>query len=886
MGTVAVLGDVRLHLVRGVAQKGTSSIVGPLGESRDASSKVIAGGARMMSQAIELSLLAASDGSASVISYDGDAASWLADNREESILADHWTLKATKLPGTDDARFRLTDPMREHHSSSWLPQFPKELRRAAIRSTLDIVVINDLDIKFRNVGFPTVQNHKQRANGRTQPDSDFEQFFNALSNRCKQIRTTNRATSISPLLIISLDSSLPSFTTERQEPECFWHWLIARPELLDRTIVMLHADHLRQDGLMISEALSWERTAQDFVREFRGNVRLAPFRQLRRLIVRFGVTGALYACRRQHKWDFSLYFDPNNDDIAFTDSRREGWVLGTSSVLVASLTRTVLGEMNQNASHPDDCIDEAIACALLDGISRMQAHCHLGYGSGENIAEFIEMTEQAPFPRAVFAAHLPSTLVPQCKVSRIDVPGFRSPQWSILRQSSEFRHFRTAENIVLFGADHVLNQPPWPSTSLIASGFVGRIKMWARTSSLSFSLGDVRDLADATCESLAQDQSLFGTRPALVRQQAAQLVRRAIGVPKELRDYLRYGDLRRERALREHVSISLAEVETRFSDLAPEDDESVVAPLVRFGRLPKKDERDSRLVVLDRQEIEGFRTLRNLIRSHLELVQASRTADKTTGKASVERPLSIAVFGPPGAGKSFALKRIVESIDATLDVEILSLNVAQFSHTDQMLAAFQDINNAIADKKVPVVVFDEFDSNFDEDQLGWLKFFLAPMEDGVFRRFTVRDAIFVFSGGTSNTFSDFSRENRSRSDPQWVDFSRAKGPDFVSRLRGHVDLVGINPNDASDELFLIRRAILLRSLLCDMLDIGDHQEVVIERDLLRAFLCVPEYKHGGRSLRILLGHCVRHGIASKSFLPTISQLNMHVDGKAFLDLLE
>jgi hypothetical protein len=58
--------------------------------------------------------------------------------------------------------------------------------------------------------------------------------------------------------------------------------------------------------------------------------------------------------------------------------------------------------------------------------------------------------------------------------------------------------------------------------------------------------------------------------------------------------------------------------------------------------------------------------------------------------------------------------------------------------------------------------------------------------------------------------------------------------------------------------------------------------------MLRAILLVPNYKNGVRSLRMLLEVCSRgqedHKVA-KSALPVIQQLNMLVDGKAFLDLL-
>ena len=44
-------------------------------------------------------------------------------------------------------------------------------------------------------------------------------------------------------------------------------------------------------------------------------------------------------------------------------------------------------------------------------------------------------------------------------------------------------------------------------------------------------------------------------------------------------------------------------------------------------------------------------------------------------------------------------------------------------------------------------------------------------------------------------------------------FKGAKGPDFLSRHRGYVDIKGPNPVDLDDRLFIVRRAIFLRFLL-------------------------------------------------------------------------
>src|SRR5262249_50666012 len=113
--------------------------------------------------------------------------------------------------------------------------------------------------------------------------------------------------------------------------------------------------------------------------------------------------------------------------------------------------------------------------------------------------------------------------------------------------------------------------------------------------------------------------------------------------------------------------------------------------------------------------------------------------------------------------------------------------------------------------------FDEFDVSF-EQPLGWLRFLLSPMQDGEFTEsgatHPIGRAIFVFAGGTRPNFAAFTQPlTLPENYPQRVEFAAAKGPDFVSRLRGHVDIMGPNPTSAGDKMYPIRRAILLRSLV-------------------------------------------------------------------------
>lgn len=300
------------------------------------------------------------------------------------------------------------------------------------------------------------------------------------------------------------------------------------------------------------------------------------------------------------------------------------------------------------------------------------------------------------------------------------------------------------------------------------------------------------------------------------------------------------------------------------------------APVGTFGKLE----------TADRQEIESFRSISNLLRQYVK--------DRQQVK-----PLSIAVFGPPGAGKSFGVEQVAESI-AGKELKILKFNLSQFTRPDELISAFHLVRDEGLNGKLPLAFFDEFDVTFGQP-LGWLRFLLSPMQDGKFTEsgaeHPVGRAIFVFAGGTRPNFAAFTQPlTLSEDDPERIEFAAAKGPDFVSRLRGHVDIMGPNPTSSEDKMYPIRRAILLRSLLREhfnSLFAEDDKKTIEDRELridegvLLGLLRVSNYQHGARSLEAVLRMSRLSGERSfeRASLPPAGQLAMHVDATEFLALV-
>jgi hypothetical protein len=314
-----------------------------------------------------------------------------------------------------------------------------------------------------------------------------------------------------------------------------------------------------------------------------------------------------------------------------------------------------------------------------------------------------------------------------------------------------------------------------------------------------------------------------------------------------------------------------------------------------------------KLRLVDIHEIEAFRAIDNLFREYHQRHGRINARDA--------RPLSIAVFGQPGSGKSFSIKEVAKSAlrDAMAPSEI---NLSQLQRPDQLEQVFFSFRNDSLVGKMPVVLFDECDAYFQSSPVGWLKYFLMPMQDGQFSRdgraHSIGPAIFVFIGGTKPTFKAFAEQGHEGEEKQESEgqrskendgegegrqdrretFIQAKLPDFVSRLRGHVDIQGPNPNPSRDEdvAFQIRRAVILRNVLerekvhCPRMFTGDR--IHIDPMVVRAFLGCDEYRHGTRSLEAIVGmsHLAGRDRFDVAALPAEKQLRMHVD-ETFDDIL-
>ncbi|KAH6636143.1 hypothetical protein F5144DRAFT_610938 [Chaetomium tenue] len=160
------------------------------------------------------------------------------------------------------------------------------------------------------------------------------------------------------------------------------------------------------------------------------------------------------------------------------------------------------------------------------------------------------------------------------------------------------------------------------------------------------------------------------------------------------------------------------------------------------------------LATADRNEVERFRSIAHEIQDYVD-------KGKTDPKP---KPLSIAVFGQPGSGKSFGIEQVILSIMEECgkkdEMKTLKFDLSQFQQPSDLQTAFETIRDQSMRGKMPVVFFDEFDTTFNHEPLYWVQHLLNPIEFGEWKtkagtKTQLGRGIFVFIGGTAKTRDEF-----------------------------------------------------------------------------------------------------------------------------------
>ncbi len=288
-----------------------------------------------------------------------------------------------------------------------------------------------------------------------------------------------------------------------------------------------------------------------------------------------------------------------------------------------------------------------------------------------------------------------------------------------------------------------------------------------------------------------------------------------------------------------------------------------------------------------RQEIESARGLERILRDYM---LAARNQKR--------KPLSVAVLGPAGSGKSSFVTSILRDLSRhKLNSIVLEYNLSQIASKHDLEKSFIEIVNAGASGDTPVVFWDEYDSQHDKP-FGWLESFLMPMNDGKFlfngNGQLLPNCVFIFAGSLISDSAALRKLADGEDLPSQLDSSRhfkdAKGRDFLSRLSFCVDICGVNPPEGDDDSFQpsrkpdsdgyrFRRAMIIRKVLADRYpQLFDDDRLNISNPVADLLLgSETKYTHEARSIERIIGMCA---LANKnqfdaSCLPTGSQIDLH-----------
>ncbi len=255
----------------------------------------------------------------------------------------------------------------------------------------------------------------------------------------------------------------------------------------------------------------------------------------------------------------------------------------------------------------------------------------------------------------------------------------------------------------------------------------------------------------------------------------------------------------------------------------------------------------------DPAEIDPVITLQNVMDSYVS-------------KENVLRPLCLGVFGPPGSGKSFAVKEVARVISERFEgnpFDFFEFNLTQFASPNEINSAIEPVRASVAMGKVPIVFWDEFDCRYDGHEFGYLRYFLPSMQDGVtyvngIPHFIGR-AIFVFAGGVKASWRGMEKLLDPGNKEALAMVKTLKIPDFMSRLRVVLDIDGIEIPDillrdsaTSEDLEELRRILLKRAFIIAHQMDTHWKKAARKTSGLLLRLLLSRYKFGARSIEAVI----------------------------------
>lgn len=654
-------------------------------------------------------------------------------------------------------------------------------------------------------------------------------------------------------------------------------------DYLDKMTVILSAHTLRERGAAISEGLSWDQTIEDTILEFESGLSQLDLALCRRVVVLFSAEGAAVFERKVEETRVQLHkflYHPSQYEGSFK-ANHPGQMSGNLSLVTAAVIRhLVLGKK-----------DYPLFVALSLALTAIRKQYEEGFQENEeakkpgdrfdptkhieSLCAILTLTDCLLFESVLVDGNLDPSKCPNKTKMEQEKKG--EIETKILEHKSELDKRvvnllkKMTNKIRLKIAGEALPRLGALKIDLAlvengVRGLDGLISQAGTEEEILKGLVVLPNLLDLSHYLVLMDQE------EKIKKQKKELFKYletfSCAFRHGLLEYPPKNDPGKSNLLRDATGYSCEYVAAKAFQIVMQGAKGALSnvPIASYGDL----------LTADREEIERINAIRKLIIAY-------------QGNPQDKKPLSLAVFSPPGSGKSFSIKQLAAELGFT-DKSIHTFNLSEFKTSEELHVAFHIVRDATIQGEIPLIFWDEFDSN----GLDWLKEFLAPMQDAEFRAGSVvhplGKSIFVFAGGVFSSFEEF-EEKTLKDESSTNPYKGKKAPDFISRLRGYVNIKGPNPQDGGDinDEYLIRRAILLRSVLERNFGhlLGAKGQAAISAPLVQAFLRVDEYKHGARSLEsiVTMSDLVKAPYFGEAALPPDHLLNLHVNAKKFRDIM-
>lgn len=605
----------------------------------------------------------------------------------------------------------------------------------------------------------------------------------------------------------------------------------------DKIVLLINADELQRGGASLEKPVSWENIFCDLVREIES---LKNPNAYKAIIVGLATHGALlYA-----KGNYTLFYYEN--EIGDLSSSNEKGLLGSffgaTSITQAFITLSLAKEEEGN-------IEKGLIESIKDGIER-------GLMASREVAEngfTITISQMAQSVQSRIEVRKPApVLVPDSESLKFPYEIIKKEKY-FNKKLSGFSAEKRPSQLDIPTKNTLLLESHIHDTDAITKCRVDSIlKLILTSKDLKYMLKEEAYVPLTDNEELTTSMDRLSDRKEILYQSYLILTPQT-----RIYDFCKQ-------------IIRNGEIEPLYKDA--HGNGKTAPPYLRIGKL----------FTYDRNEITQICDTYNVMKTYIR--DRSRRA-----------PLSICIFGRPGAGKSFSIKELVNFLDANPKgsqpvTEFQEFNVSQMESASDLAQALHKVRDIGLEEKMPVAFFDEFDCNYpgDDKRLGWLRFFLAPMQDGSFVEKGVQHrtgrAVFVFAGSGFSSMKDFIDMKYNHDENIACD--QSKHIDFISRIKGYINVSG--PNSQTNPpgiLHYFRRATLLRTQLETKLKIDRNGYIGINDDVIYAFLNATKYRNESRSLEAILQMSDfkdERNIAASEIYQS-NRLQLHLEGNGAVD---